>query len=248
MSKIVKPIGETVENSNSTTLSKEVIDSIGMGYLNATGEIKYSLKNDLMFHIVMNKSELALKGLICALKGLKPEDVKSVKVLNPIDYNNCIGKIIILDVKVELNNSEIIDVELQMYKDEDWEKRSLLYLCRSFDNIGKSENYEQIKPTLFVAITERKYMPSKYSPEFYSKYRLLNTNNHESYSSLLELNVLYLDQIELATKEDKDNKLDYWANLFKATTWEELKTIVKNDPCMEEVAKVMYSSNIIPEV
>lgn len=70
---------------------------------------------------------------------------------------------------------------------------------------------------------------------------------YESYSSLLELNVLYLNQIELATKEGKDNKLDYWANLFKATTWEELKTIVKNDPCIEEVAKVMYSSNIIPE-
>ena len=46
------------------------VDKIGMGYLNATGEIKYSLRNDIMFHIVMNKSKEALKGLICALKGL----------------------------------------------------------------------------------------------------------------------------------------------------------------------------------
>ena len=61
------------------------------------------------------------------------------------------------------------------------------------------------------------------------------------------MNVLYLDQTELATKEDKENKLDYWAKLFKATTWEELKAIVKNNPCMEEVAKIMYSSNIIPQ-
>ena len=84
-------------------------------------------------------------------------------------------------------------------------------------------------------------------PEFYSRYKLLNIKNHEPYSSLLEMNVLYLDQTELATKEDKENKLDYWAKLFKATTWEELKAIVKNNPCMEEVAKIMYTSNVMPK-
>ena len=234
------------ENNNSSEENYDV-DKIGMGYLNATGEIKYTLKNDIMFHIVMNKSEEALKGLICALKGLKFHEIKNVTIINPIDYKECIGKMIVMDVKVELNNSEIIDVELQLYNNQNWEQRSILYLCRAYDNIGKSEDYTKIKPTLFVAITERKYMSKKYMPEFYSRYKLLNIKNHEPYSSLLEMNVLYLDQTELATKEDKENKLDYWAKLFKATTWEELKAIVKNNPCMEEVAKIMYSSNIIPQ-
>ena len=51
------------DNNNSSDENYDV-DKIGMGYLNATGEIKYTLKNDIMFHIVMNKSEEALKGLI----------------------------------------------------------------------------------------------------------------------------------------------------------------------------------------
>ena len=223
------------------------VDKIGMGYLTATGEIKYSLRSDLMFHIVMNKSKEALKGLICALKGLKYEDVKDVSILNPIDFSDCIGKVIVMDVKVELNNSEIIDVELQLYSDCDWEKRSLLYLCRAFDNIGQSENYSSIMPTTFIAITETKCISKKYKPEFYSKYRFLNEENYEPYSSLLGINVLYLDQTELATDEDKKCKLDYWAKLFKAATWEELKAIVKDNPCMEEVAKIMYSSNVMPK-
>ena len=71
-----------------------------------------------MFHIVMNKSEEALKGLICALKGLEFHEIKSVTIINPIDYKECIGKMIVMDVKVELNNSEIIDVELQLYNNQ----------------------------------------------------------------------------------------------------------------------------------
>lgn len=223
------------------------VDKIGMGYLTATGEIKYSLRSDLMFHIVMNKSKEALKGLICALKGLKYDEIKNVTVMNPIDYSDYIGKVIVMDVKVELNDLEIIDVELQLYANDNWEKRSLLYLCRAYNNIEQSEDYSSLKPTLFIAITDSKSIPNKYKPEFYSKYRLLNIKNYEAYSSLLGINVLYLDQIELATDDDKENKLDYWAKLFKATTWEELKMIVKNNPCMEEVAKIMYSSTIIPQ-
>lgn len=234
------------ENSNSSDENYDV-DKIGMGYLNATGEIRYSLRNDLMFHIVMNKSEIALKGLICALKGWRYEDIKNVKILNPIDYGNCIGKTLVLDVKVELNNLEIIDIELQLYSDKKWEKRSVLYLCRAYDCIGYSEDYELLKPTLSVIITETKCMPKEYIPEFYSKFEFLNVKNHQSYSSLLGINVLYLDQTDLATEEDKENKLDYWAKLFKATTWEELKAIVKNNPYLEEVAKTMFSSNVIPQ-
>ncbi len=235
------------ENNNNNSDENYDVDKIGMGYLTATGEIKFSLRFDLMFHIVMNKSEIALKGLICSLKGWKYEDIKSIKILNPIDYGNCIGKTLVLDVKVELNNQEIIDIELQLYSDKKWEKRSVLYLCRAYDNIGFSEDYELLKPTLSVIITETKCMPRKYIPEFYSKYEFLNVKNYQTYSSLLGINVLYLDQTELATAEDKDNKLDYWAKLFKATTWEELKAIVKNNPYLEEVAKTMYSTNVIPQ-
>ena len=57
-----------------------------MGYLNATGEIKYSLRNDIMFHIVMNKSKEALKGLICALKGLNYDEV-FIKANSFYSYN-----------------------------------------------------------------------------------------------------------------------------------------------------------------
>ena len=216
-------------------------------YHNASGVIEIGLTNDMLFHMVMNKSHRALKGLICALKGLNPSDVRSVSVLNPIDYGYYLGKEVILDVRVELNNMEILDVELQVYYDKYWKQRSLLYLCRAFDTLEGGDEYSLLKPTTLIAITERRFIVDPGEPEFYSKYMLLNVKNHQVYSSLIRLNVLYLDQTELALKEDNQCNLVHWARVFKATTWEDLKTLVEGNPVLEEVANRMYSANIIPE-
>ncbi len=208
----------------------------------ATGPIDVTLKNDMMFHLVMARSKKALKGLVCALKGLNPDDVKDVELMNPIDYSMYATKEIILDVKVSLNNNEVIDIELQMYKDRPWEERSLLYLCRSFDSIGEGEDYAKLMPTTFIAIMNDPLFP-KY-PEFYSKYMLLNIKNFQPYSSKIKLNVLYLNMTEKAEKEDIDNKLVYWAELFKTTTWDDLKKLCTRNEAFMEVAQVMYKSNI----
>lgn len=216
-------------------------------FRSATGPIPYTLKNDLLFHYVMSRSNEGLKGLICTLKGLKPDDIRSVILLNPIDYGYYAGKEIIFDVKVEMNSSEIIEVELQLYFDKDWEKRSLLYLCRAFDSINSGDEYSKLKPATMVVITERTCLPHPGTPEFYSEYELRNIKNHEPYSSLLKLNVLYLDQADLATQTDIDSGLLMWSKLFKATTWEELNAVATGNPFFEEVANCMYTANIIDQ-
>ena len=43
---------------------------------------------------------------------------------------------------------------------------------------------------------------------------------HEVYSDNLTLSVVDLNQIKLATDEDKTYHIDYWASLFKADSWE----------------------------
>ena len=39
--------------------------------------------------------------------------------------------------------------------------------------------------------------------------------------------MLQLNHIDLATKEDVQNNLVYWAKLFNATTWEEFKALAE---------------------
>ncbi|SFV04777.1 hypothetical protein, partial [Butyrivibrio sp. INlla21] len=68
-------------------------------YETATGEIEFTLMSDMMFHYVMQRSEKALTGLVCALKGISPSDVKELLVTNPIDLSST-GKETIMDIKL----------------------------------------------------------------------------------------------------------------------------------------------------
>lgn len=63
--------------------------------------------------------------------------------------------------------------------------------------------------------------------------------NHREYSDKLQIKVLDLTQIELATEEDKLHKIDYWAKLFKATSWEEIHMLTENKPIINEAAKTV---------
>ena len=53
---------------------------------------------------------------------------------------------------------------------------------------------------------------------------------HVSYTKLIGVNMLQLNHIELATEDDEENNLVYWARLFNATTWEEFKALAENNP------------------
>ena len=206
----------------------------------ATGIIEYTLTADLVFHYVMQKSEKALINLVCALKGISPDIVQKIIVKNPIDLNKN-AKETVMDLKLILNNNEIINIELQMYMDEYWISRSILYLCRAYDSIGEGEDYSLLKPTTHICITDKDLIES--NGEFYSKYLLLNTKTHEPYSTDFGINVLQLNHTDNATQNDIDNNLVYWAKLFKATTWEEFKVLADGNEIIEEVGQLILELN-----
>ena len=61
-------------------------------------------------------------------------------------------------------------------------------------------------------------------------------SNHQIYSSKLRLSVLDLTHIDLATEEDRSHHIDYWASLFKAKTWEEIKMLAQKIPMIKEAS------------
>ncbi len=52
-----------------------------------------------------------------------------------------------------------------------------------------------------------------------------------------------MTQIELATDEDRDWQLDYWAKLFTADTWEEIQMIAKKSEYLAEASQMLYELN-----
>jgi hypothetical protein len=132
---------------------------------------------------------------------------------------------------------------MQVSQQPGWEERSLLYLCRSFDNLNRGDEYENAGPAIHIGILD--YTPYSDAPEFYSSYKLMNLKTHRIYTDKFTLNMLSLKQIGLATDEDKKYKLDVWARLFKAKTWEELKMLeeTSHSKAIEEATKALYILN-----
>ena len=70
-----------------------------------------------------------------------------------------------------------------------------------------------------------------------------NVKNHLLYSDKFTLSVVDLNHIELANEEDKAYGIDYWAALFKAKTWEELRMLANNNEALKEAAENQYIAN-----
>lgn len=210
--------------------------------MNATGKIDYNMTNNYMFRYILQENQKVLKGLICVLLHLNPTTVKSVIVQNPIDLSGDVsGKEFILDIKIMLNDDTLINLEMQVANEYNWPERSLAYLCRSYDQLYKGQKYEEALPVIHIGFLDFTLHPSH--PEFYATYQMLNVKNHLLYSDKFTLSVVNLKKIELATEEDKKYHIDYWAALFKAKTWEELKMLTKENEYLQEAAESLYVAN-----
>lgn len=211
-------------------------------FMEATGTIAYNMTNNYMFRFILQKNKKVLKGLICALLHLKPEQIKSIEITNPINLSGDVsGKEFILDINILLNDDTQINLEMQNVNEHNWTDRSLSYLCRSFDQLYHGQKYDEALPVIHIGFLDFTLFPD--CPEFYATYKMMNIENYHLYSDKFTLSVLNLSKIDLATEEDKRYEIDYWARLFKAKTWEELKELVKDKEYLQEAADSIYKAN-----
>ncbi len=217
-------------------------NNYAVSYAEAKGVIEYNMTNNYMFRYILQQNKKVLTGLICSLLHLKPENVRDIEVTNPIDLAGDVsGKEFILDINVKLNDDTIINLEMQVANEHNWPERSLMYLCRAFDHLYRGQEYEEALPVYHIGFLDFTLFSD--APEFYATYKLLNIKNHKLYSDKFTLSVVDLTQTELATEEDKSNRIDYWARLFKARTWEDLKMLAQNNEYLEEAANSIYQAN-----
>lgn len=213
------------------------------------GRMRYTLMNDFLSKYSLQTDLYALRGFLAALLRIDVDSITSITVCNPIEPGNDITeKECILDLKLVINNNKIINVEIQSRFQDFWPERSITYLCRTFDQLKSGDGYVEVKPCVHIGILSHDlFKPDdpRYTGNFYSEYRLLNTSTHTEYSSKFEIKVISLNHLEDATDEDKEspNGLYHWAKLFTASSWEDLKNQAKENPMMSSlVGTVMQLS------
>lgn len=218
--------------SDNTSVSNKAI----LGKL--SGPIRFRLTNAYLFVAVLQKNREALCHLIAALLHIKRSDIVSVEILNPIILGEDIGKKdSVLDLRVLLNDNTIINLEMQVHNEGDWDDRAVYYLAKNLNNLSVGEKYTELKQVIQIGILDFTFPNGNI--EFYQEHVLMNRKTHRIFSDKIAVNVLCLSQIENATKEDRQSGLYEWAKVFKATTWEELKTLSKNNTVIEDTIVTM---------
>ncbi|MCR5197015.1 MAG: Rpn family recombination-promoting nuclease/putative transposase [Pseudobutyrivibrio sp.] len=203
--------------------------------LSETGNLIIPMTNDYLFKALLQENEHVLRGLLCSLLHLRADEIDSTEITNSIVLGESFTeKTFMLDVIINLNNNKIINLEMQVINNKNWPERSLAYLGREFSKIQRGNQYGNVTPVHQIGILN--YTLFEECPTFYSTYMMQDTHSHHIYSDKFAISVLNLNQIERATDEDKSYKIDYWARLFNAKTWEDLNMLAKENPLMAEAA------------
>ena len=205
----------------------------GWEYEFPRGEVKYRMTNDFMFKKVFQENSRALKGLLCALLDMEIEEIKTVKVLNPIREGDVIDdKSVVLDLRIDLNDSRIVDIEMQVEDEGNWEERSLTYLSREFDQLQTGESYKSVKQTIHIGILD--FTPKGFPAKLYTDYYFYHYNTGHKYSDKMSILVLQLNQLGKKEDEEKMPELYHWAQVFKAASWEEMRMLAKENEGIKE--------------
>ena len=199
----------------------------------------YGMRNDYMFHAVLQKNEEVLRNLLATLLEMDEADIVSCHIENPIELGKEIeGKDCILDVKIKLNDARIINIELQVYKQTYWTNRSLLYWARAFDILKSGQDYSMLLPTYHIGILD--FTLFENHPKFMAKYQILDVEDGFLYSDKLCIKILDLTQLEKAkSQSETDKKLQKWASIFKAETLEELEQLARGEEVFENMVVTM---------
>ena len=153
------------------------------------------LTSDIVFKRVFSKegNEEILKSLLEAVLDI---EIRNVIVRNPeLPKNLYDSKAGILDIKVEIDENTICDVEMQVKNEKNIERRSTYYMAKMVsDELKKNEEYIKIKKTIVINFLNFNY---------YKRNSYHNTAHMKFEKSKPEeyVDLGYIKEEEVATKD-----------------------------------------------
>ena len=196
------------------------------------------LEIDYAFKKVMH-NPVALKGLLSVILDIDESEIKNIVYLDPFtEKERAQDKLSVLDLYIEMSNDLLINIEMQVIKENYWNNRNLTYMCKKFGRqleSGQDYSDELVKPFVSISILDFINMPEE--PSFYNHYQLMNPKTRAIYSDKLNIHMIELPKLNTATEEEKQSKLYRWCRMFRAKTWEEYESIAKGDNAMETAVK-----------
>ena len=147
------------------------------------------------------------------------------------------GKESRLDLLGRTSDGTIVNLEIQVAKQEYMGRRSLYYWSRLYNELKSGEEYTELKRTVTINILDINLFEKKKYPNYHSCFGVYDFKTGNQLTSDCELHFLELPKWHLKTVKET-NRLERWLSYFsKKTTVAELEEIAMLEPAIQKAFK-----------
>ena len=169
------------------------------------------LRNDFVFKSFFMRANHLLVDFLNSILDLNI--IRADIINSELEIMHADDKFSMMDLKVETENGERINIEMQLQSHEAFPERMLMYWAKMYatqDNKGKS--YKELKKSIQIIVTNFKLLPKS---NYYSKFQVIDSEDGTVFSEHLELYVLELPKLHVSQLK-QINQLEKWLLFLKA--------------------------------
>ena len=147
----------------------------------------------------------------------------------------------ILDLQIDVNNTEKVDVEVQLVERSNLPERLLFYFSKLYlKGIGKGEDYRVAKRVVLIAIIDYNLKIEIEDKKMETIWQIVEKNHPKTIlTNKFEIHILELEKVKEEYKKNKENKKAQWLLFLDDPETEEVKEIMeKNEDVKEAVIEV----------
>ena len=147
----------------------------------------------------------------------------------------------ILDLQIDVNNTEKVDVEVQLVERSNLPERLLFYFSKLYlKGIGKGEDYRIAKRVVLIAIIDYNLKIEIEDKKMETIWQIVEKNHPKTIlTNKFEIHILELEKVKEEYKKNKENKKAQWLLFLDDPETKELKEIMeKNEDVKEAVIEV----------
>ncbi|MCQ2514737.1 MAG: Rpn family recombination-promoting nuclease/putative transposase, partial [Ruminococcus sp.] len=180
-----------------------------------------SAKLDVVFKTLFVKHPDLLKSFIADILDLNINDIESIEITNPeLPPETVDGKFSRLDLNLKIND-KLVNVEIQINNQEDYNDRVLFYWAKLFTSDLKSgDEYGQLQQAISINIVNFNMFDSK---DYHNEVVPIIRGTEKIFSDKMSIHFFELPKVSKSL--NTSNRKELWMQFIKADSEEEFQML-----------------------
>ena len=198
-------------------------------------------KNDIVFQNLFTKNNVGItKAFAEALLEEKIDKI-SINEDKELLRENPNDKLGILDLEIDVNNTEKVDVEIQLVDKKNFVQRLLFYFSKLYQSqIKKGSNYMDAKRVVLIAIIDYPFDLTESIEEMETIWQIMEkTHRNLVLTNYFELHILELEKVRNTYLKDKNNEKAQWMLFLDDPNSMEVQEIMEDNKEIKEATVVV---------